>query len=425
MPSHIVKWVPFRWAAQLHSLQQGTLNVGNRQQNTKALLASAIVNANGTATWAKWRVGAVTRTSSNSLLIDVKSVPGYVQPVNPSVPAGALALAYNTNLFTVYPTFADVSFTNAATAKLYAALYYQSFPADANNFANQASGPLSLKLGTANAGIFVSTLKQNSTPGALPVIPAAKGFYVEWAATSSTNAMDPFSSLWLLPQEHNYALSDSLASPPAPAGTVGHGYEGWAEIDCDESGFGSYQQSLFSLIDWHGTYSGLPAVASASQTVAAPGVFTTAAQAYTANLMVHLTGAAPGGFTLNTPYFVSATGLTSTTCQLSASYGGASIACSSSAACTLVPSYINVTTNNVNVAPVIDRTVEHIYGVSYDPIAQKVSKWLDGKFVTSFSTSAFDYEINPYHYYMIMGATSHGLNTQFQISVRTFSAWVP
>jgi hypothetical protein len=81
MTIHIKKWMPFRWACTLRSLQQGTNNVGNRQQNRLALTAAAISNANGTATWAKWRVGSVSRTSTAGLLINVSAVPAYVPPV--------------------------------------------------------------------------------------------------------------------------------------------------------------------------------------------------------------------------------------------------------------------------------------------------------------------------------------------------------
>jgi hypothetical protein len=82
MTIHIAKWTPFRWAAAMRSLQQGTNNVGNRQQNRLALLAAAITNAAGAATWAKWRVGENSRVSSNALLINVPSVPAFVPPVN-------------------------------------------------------------------------------------------------------------------------------------------------------------------------------------------------------------------------------------------------------------------------------------------------------------------------------------------------------
>jgi hypothetical protein len=79
---------------------------------------------------------------------------------------------------------------------------------------------------------------------------------------------------------------------------------------------------------------GIP-IASASQTVATPGVFTTVAQTFAAGDPVMLEGTAPGGFSLNTQYYVIAAGLTATTCQLSATSGGTGIQCTASAACTL------------------------------------------------------------------------------------------
>lgn len=84
---------------------------------------------------------------------------------------------------------------------------------------------------------------------------------------------------------------------------------------------------------------GVAPVASASQTVASPGVFTTATQSYVAGCPVQIftTGAAPGGFIAGQTYYISATGLSTTTVQLSATIGGASIACTGSAACTLLP----------------------------------------------------------------------------------------
>lgn len=84
------------------------------------------------------------------------------------------------------------------------------------------------------------------------------------------------------------------------------------------------------------------AVASASQTVATPGVFTTAVQAYTAGTPVFLTGIAPGGFSLNTVYYIIALGLTTTALELSATFGGTGIQCTASAICTINP--INVAT---------------------------------------------------------------------------------
>jgi hypothetical protein len=88
-------------------------------------------------------------------------------------------------------------------------------------------------------------------------------------------------------------------------------------------------------------------IASASQTVANPGVFTTATQAFTAGLPVYLTGTAPGGFSLNTVYYVIATGLTTTACELSATYGGTGIQCTASAACTINPLTAATATNSL------------------------------------------------------------------------------
>lgn len=83
-------------------------------------------------------------------------------------------------------------------------------------------------------------------------------------------------------------------------------------------------------------------IASASQTVANPGVFTTLAQTWSAGQQVYITGTAPGGYALNTIYYVIAGGLTATTAELALTFGGAGIQCTSSAACSLVP--INATT---------------------------------------------------------------------------------
>jgi hypothetical protein len=94
------------------------------------------------------------------------------------------------------------------------------------------------------------------------------------------------------------------------------------------------------------TSGGLP-VASASQTVATPGVFTTATQAFTAGEPVIITGAAPGGFTLGTVYYVLAAGLTTTACELAATPGGAGIQCTASAACSLQPLGVATATNSL------------------------------------------------------------------------------
>lgn len=87
MTIHATKWTPFRLAQTLRCLQQGALNIGNDAQNRAHLLALAIAQANlllSGAGWAKWRVGATSRTSGSALLINVQAVPGYTPPVGTS-----------------------------------------------------------------------------------------------------------------------------------------------------------------------------------------------------------------------------------------------------------------------------------------------------------------------------------------------------
>ena len=85
---YIAKWTPFIWAAAQRSLQQGSLNVGTDYANRTNLYNLAVINANGAATWARWRAGgykapngAPAFSAHGSLLIFVQNVPGYVSPV--------------------------------------------------------------------------------------------------------------------------------------------------------------------------------------------------------------------------------------------------------------------------------------------------------------------------------------------------------
>ena len=93
--------------------------------------------------------------------------------------------------------------------------------------------------------------------------------------------------------------------------------------------------------------SGGASIASASQTVANPGVFTTVTQAFTAGTPVTIVGTPPGGFVNNKVYYVIATGLTTTACELSATYGGTGIQVTASSACSIQPLTPASATNSV------------------------------------------------------------------------------
>jgi hypothetical protein len=71
----------------------------------------------------------------------------------------------------------------------------------------------------------------------------------------------------------------------------------------------------------------------------------------------------------------------------------------------------------------LDRTQEHVFGLSYDPNGRRVTWWLDGVSVGSVSTADVPAIVNTHHYYLIMGAQSHKLNLPYQMYVKYFSAW--
>lgn len=80
--SSYTNWIPFEMACRLRCLQQGTLNVGNTQQNIASLLATCVTNANSTQTFAKWRVLRASGTNPTTYLrIKPASVPGFVKPI--------------------------------------------------------------------------------------------------------------------------------------------------------------------------------------------------------------------------------------------------------------------------------------------------------------------------------------------------------
>lgn len=82
--SSYTKWIPFELACRLRVLQQGSLNVGNTQQNIANLLGLARTNANTTATWARWNTTLKNGTAQpvQALLILPASVPGFVKPIH-------------------------------------------------------------------------------------------------------------------------------------------------------------------------------------------------------------------------------------------------------------------------------------------------------------------------------------------------------
>ena len=69
-------WIPIELAVRLRTLQQGSLNIGNTQQNKLNLIALATAEANGNARWARWNP-----VLTYKLQVDRRLVPGYVPPI--------------------------------------------------------------------------------------------------------------------------------------------------------------------------------------------------------------------------------------------------------------------------------------------------------------------------------------------------------
>jgi hypothetical protein len=68
-------------------------------------------------------------------------------------------------------------------------------------------------------------------------------------------------------------------------------------------------------------------------------------------------------------------------------------------------------------------TVEHIYGVSFDPTTREVQFYLDGKPTLKASMASAPTIVDTYHYYFTLGAQSHGTNEPYQMYVSYVTAY--
>jgi hypothetical protein len=68
-------------------------------------------------------------------------------------------------------------------------------------------------------------------------------------------------------------------------------------------------------------------------------------------------------------------------------------------------------------------TTDHVYGVSFDPIAREVQFYLDGKPTHKASMATAPTIVDTYHYYFILGARSHGLDKPYSMYVSHVAAY--
>jgi hypothetical protein len=74
-------------------------------------------------------------------------------------------------------------------------------------------------------------------------------------------------------------------------------------------------------------------------------------------------------------------------------------------------------------SPPMDRTQEHIFGLSYDPVRATVIWYVDGVSVGSASTAGMPAIVKEHHYYLIMSNQTHGLNRPYTMYIRYFTVW--
>jgi hypothetical protein len=88
----------------------------------------------------------------------------------------------------------------------------------------------------------------------------------------------------------------------------------------------------------------------------------------------------------------------------------------------MYPNYKSVDNHNPWAVD-LDLTVEHIFGISIDPIGQQVAWYVDGVMVGKQSTSTLPAVVLSYHYYLVIGLASRGANVPYSGFFRYLAAF--
>ena len=335
----------------------------------------------------------------------------------PPIPPGAAVLGYKSNVYTVFPVQADISYSSATKTRLYSGYGPYGVIPPSGSYSTAANGQLGLEMTGGDPGTSHSIVTtQNAVnsqplPGNLEYLPyllAGQGFYVEIAVTLSGNNTDNHFAFFLEPQEHNTTFNDVMAGDPAS-------YERWIEFDVNENGHGTDYSGAYrgAAISWKGFYAG--AVVFTAPLTGTSGTIST----------VNGTGGGWPGDSGNYPF------LTSTGQQIYVNVVKGSSATTWSPTITGVPtatassSYTyDFNTSNIQTAA-LDYTTEHIFGMSYDPVGKLCTWWMDGVAQGTASTATANQGFNNWHYFPIITMESHGSNLAYTGTVRYFSAWAP
>lgn len=377
-------------------------------------------SANVLATYRPSTHGGIVINTSDMGLLTSDGVRWLIGPA-PPIPPGAALLGYTRNVYTVFPTFADIAFSSTPKSRLYnGSPGFLSITPPSSAYTTASNGQLQMSYpngGPANqAGLLATMNALNSQSvqgnlGYLPYLLGSIGFCVEEAVTHSVSNPDNFAAFFLYPQEHNTLQNDHLSSDVA-------GYERWLEPDVNENGLGTNLGGAYrgAMIAWFGF-----GVGGATTLTAAPGS--------TGGTIA--TGGAPGGGNVWPEDTGVYTTKTSTGQQLSATFtnGSATVTWPSttitgSPTAVITAGYARVTISNVQTAA-LDYTTEHIFTGCLDPVGQTWAIWQDGVLQSTLAIPATNAIVYTWHYFPILYMQSHGSNVGFTQNVRYIAAWTP
>lgn len=333
------------WASASHTLTT-TTGVANEARSMALLLSGT---PGGAAT-------VITPATSKTYLVINSVTGGFAATVKVSgqtgvtVPNGMAVWLYcnGTDIVTAsnYVPNANVSTSPTVTAGTNAQ-GQGALTSDFNVITTAAANPSGVTLPTATAGRIIVVVNKGANPinvyptsgGAIDALSANTAIsvpvagWMEFNASSATQWYSTFNSTSAATALKSVTTTVDVSGATAPTtGQVLTATSGTAATWQNATGGGATgggQDKLFYENDTYQTANytlGQSGLTAATISIATPAVVTQA-NAYSGGepVMFQTSGALPTGLTANTTYYVSTTGLSSTSFQVSATRGGASI----------------------------------------------------------------------------------------------------
>jgi len=89
------------------------------------------------------------------------------------------------------------------------------------------------------------------------------------------------------------------------------------------------------------------------------------------------------------------------------------------------PDYARVMNHNNVLQTPLDRSQRHVFGASFDPVKMQVTWWVDGVQQIVASGDCVPEIAKKQHFYLIMGAQTHGAKKPYQMFISGVRAYVP